>query len=180
MTLSSSSPQDNNDRSSHNNNNNNNNEDGGSGHNNNNGSNNNSDSMVSFEEEEEEEEGGESLEELAADGSPPQQNTPSADATLNNNSDSRPQMVRLRSNDSDTNGENFSRRLDICWRDVYEYDSNNEEKIYEDLCYITFSSTLPEVVLLVRLFGLRVPVSSCKLHTLILVPIILNTSNAFG
>lgn len=115
-------------------------EDGNGGSNNNNGSNNNSDSMVSFEEDEE---GGESLEELAADGGQPPANVPE---TLNNND--RPSMVRLRSNDSD-NGENLSRH--ISWRDVYEYDSNNEEKIYEDLCYITFSSTLPEVVDLISL-----------------------------
>lgn len=98
--------------------------------------------MVSFEDEEDEE-GGESLEELAADGVAHSANA-SSEALNNNNH--RPSMVRLTSEDS---VENLARRLDICWRDVYEYDSNrgNEEKIYEDLCYITFSSsTLPEVL----------------------------------
>lgn len=125
-----------------NNNNHKNNNGGGSNESsNNNGSNNNSDSMLSFEEDEE---GGESLEELTADGTPLP--STSADA-LNDNSQQAPTMVRLKSTDSDNNVENLSRRLDICWRDVY-YDSSrdNEEKIYEDLCYITFSSTLPEVV----------------------------------
>lgn len=100
--------------------------------------------MLSFEEEEDEGEGGESLEELAADGTGQLPST-SADALNDNNRP--PTMVRLKSTDSDNNVENLSRRLDICWRDVY-YDAGqeNEEKIYEDLCYITFSSSLPEVV----------------------------------
>lgn len=96
--------------------------------------------MVSFEDEEDEE-GGESLEELATDGVG--QSANASFETLNNNHNHhRPSMVRLTSEDE-------ARRLDICWRDVYEYDSNrgNDEKIYEDLCYITFSSsTLPEVL----------------------------------
>lgn len=91
--------------------------------------------MLSFEEDEE---GGESLEELAAD------------SVVNGGptSSTAPSMVRLKSTDSDNNVDNLSRKLDICWQDLY-YDSGrlNDEKIYEDLCYITFSSTLPEVVL---------------------------------
>lgn len=104
--------------------------------------------MLSFEEEEE---GGESLEELEAADSGQQPSTSSVDALNDNNLASvvlGPTMVRLKSTDSDNNIESLSRRLDLCWRDAY-YDANreNEEKIYEDLCYITFSSSLqPEVV----------------------------------
>ena len=72
-------------------------------------------------------------------------------------------MIRIKSTDSDNNVEHLSRRLlEISWRDLY-YDSSNREheKIYEDLCYITFSSqSLPEVVQLVTPYFLCFPVVS--------------------
>lgn len=108
--------------------------------------------MLSFEEDEE---GGGSLEELEAADANQQPSTSSLDAVNDNAPRVSPPapMLRVKSTDSDNNIENLSRRLDICWRDLY-YDSSreNEEKIYEDLCYITFSSSLPEVVVTVPLF----------------------------
>lgn len=128
--------------------------------------------MLSFEDDEE---GGESLEELTADGTPLP--STSADA-LNDNSQQAPTMVRLKSTDSDNNVENLSRRLDICWRDVY-YDSSrdNEEKIYEDLCYITFSSTLPEVVVVLCVLPPDIYcVYSMRGHSLFLFSVLLISS----
>lgn len=132
----------------------------------NNGSNNNgsnSDSMLSLEEDEED---GEPLEELSSDVAPdesPKGSCDNGDQDENENK-KRHDLDRMNS-DNENNIENLSKRLVHCWHDLY-YDTSsnqNEEKIYEDLCYITFSSSrLPEVICISNLSILfSVPVKCC-------------------
>lgn len=95
--------------------------------------------MLSFEEEGE---GDEEDDEVVVDelvtGGPTEEEGDDFES-INNN------IVVLRKKENSM--EMLSRKLANCWNETY-FDSpnNNDEKIYEDLCYVTFSSSSREVL----------------------------------